>query len=90
MGIYELSQQSFEVYNKRYLLSANVYSEYGLQHYSEDDVISDLNEGYFEKLFDTQLEAYLSAKLVSARVEIDRLNDIFEQLKSVQTVEFSW
>lgn len=90
MGIYELSPEAAEKHGKRYLLSRGEYREEVLNEHDDLHFVSQLSKYYFEGLFETESEAYLSAKLVWAHVEIERLNAVIRNISKTELHELRW
>lgn len=90
MAIYELSPEAAEKHGKSYLLSKGEYREGALKKHDDLYFVSQLSEYYFEGLFETEAEAYLSAKLVWARVEIERLNAVIRNISETELHELKW
>lgn len=90
MAIYELSPEAAKKHGKRYLLSRGEYREEVLKEHDESYFVSQLSKYYFEGLFETEVEAYLSAKLVWAHVEIKRLNAVIRNISETELHELKW
>ena len=90
MAIYELSPDVSEKHNGRFALTCEELSEYALKYYGEEKIVDTLIESYYEGIFQTEKEAYLTAKLVAASAELDRLKREIKKIKNLEVAELVW
>lgn len=87
-GIYELSEEQSKRYNgKRYALSQGIFSDYALETMGEDNLITGLREHLYEGLFETELEAYLTVKLVEMKCKVDRYHYAMNDMLKVDKID---
>lgn len=87
MAIYQLSDEAKQKYGKSYLLSSNPYSDYAMKKFDEDYFIKKLREYYYEGLFETRLEAFLTARIVEANAQLSRVQIMFNDFKNIRVHE---
>lgn len=90
MGIYELSEDGAKKHGKRYMLTCGIFNDYYLSRHGEEETISNLRDYYYEGLFETRLEAYLTAKLVAASSELSRLSHVINDFQSIRVNDITW
>lgn len=90
MAIYELSEAGFSEFGKKYALASSQFSDRALARYSESELIKRLDPGYYEKLFDTANEAYLTAKLIAAIGELERIRGRIKEIQDLRIRDIDW
>lgn len=90
MGIYQLSPDGAKAYGKEFVLARDGYCDMWLSMHTEEEVVSRLKKSRHEGLFETRLEAYLTAKLVAANSELKRLGNSIMKFKNITVNEIIW
>lgn len=86
-GIYKLNEEEKAKYGNNYALSQGVFSDYAIEIYGTDKLLSDLRDYNYEGFFETQKEAYMQVKLVEMRTKIERMEFAMKSLLELQTLE---
>lgn len=87
MAIYELSDAMKQKYGKKYLLATCPYAERALARHDEEYFINNIREYYYEGLFETRLEAYLTTRIVEANVQLSYIANRLNELKDISVHE---
>lgn len=87
-GIYELNTSEKKKYGNNYALSQGVFSEYAIQEFGADDLLSNLKDFVYEGFFETQKEAYMQVKLVEMKSKIERMELTIKDILKLQTPEW--
>lgn len=87
-GIYELNTSEKKKYGNNYALSQGVFSEYAIQEFGADDLLSNLKDFAYEGFFETQKEAYMQVKLVEMKSKIKRMELTIKDILKLQTPEW--
>lgn len=83
-GIYELSEEQQKKFNGKFALSQGVFSDFAIEEYGEDKLLSDLKDYSYEGIFQTKLEAFYQVKLVEMQNKIEKLESVIEKLEEVK------
>lgn len=90
MAIYEIDASLAEKYGGPFVLTRGVFSDFALKEIGEEKLLGDIHKGYYEGFFQTQKEAYLTAKLVAASHELERVKTAIHTLQNFKVVDISW
>lgn len=86
-GIYKLSEEQTRKFGGRFALSQGIFSDYALEEYGEDKLLSKLSDFNYEGFFETELEAFYQIKLVEMQNKIDRLQKVTNEFIDVYNIE---
>ncbi len=90
MGIYEVPEDLQEKYGGKYFLSSALFSDRWLQTHTAEEFLDCAMPQHYEGFFETQKEAYLTAMLVKASVELNAIRYALEDLKKVEVPNLEW
>ena len=90
MAIYAIDPSLAEKYGGPFVLTRGVFSDFALKEIGEENLMAEISNGYYEGFFQTQKEAYLTAKLVAASNELERVKAAIDPLKDFKIGDISW
>lgn len=86
-GIYKLSDEQEKKFGGKFALSQGMFSDYALEEFGEDNLLSKLSDFSYEGFFETELEAFYQVKLVEMQNKIDRLQEVTNKFVEVYNIE---
>lgn len=84
-GIYELNPDEEKKFGNKYALSQGVFSDYAINEFGEDELLSNLKDFAYEGFFETEKEAYMQVKLVEMKSKIERMEIAMKNVLKLQT-----
>lgn len=87
MCVYQLSEEQSKRSGGQFVLTHREYSDSNIRQYGELRIVSELRDHAYEGVFQTQKEAYLQAKLVAMKHQIDYVKTHF---KGIHLDDINW